>query len=79
MPYLSLLVSMKLPLSMCSKAVPVRMETAQGTEECGLMKLLTASSPSAVTMTVALTETYFPQRSAGNTRTNPSAVVKEVA
>lgn len=79
MPYLNLLVSMKLPLSMCSKAVPASMETAQGTKEYGLMRLLTANSPIAVTITVALTETRFPQRTAGNTRTNPSAVVKEIA
>lgn len=80
MPYLSPLVSMKLPLLMCSKAVPASMETAQGTKEYGLMKLLlTANSPIAVTITVALTETRFPQSSAGNTRTNPSAVVKEIA
>lgn len=81
MRYLSLLVSMKPPSLMYRKAVPVSMETVQGTKEYGLMKLfLMASSPIAVTIIVALTEMiHFLLRGADDTRTSPSAVVKGIA
>lgn len=80
MQYLSLLVSMKPPSSMCGKAVPVSMETAQGTKEYGLMKLfLMANSPIAGTIIVALIKIHFLLRGADDTRTSPSAVVKEIA
>lgn len=80
MQYLSLLVSMKPPSLMCRKAVPVSMETVQGTKEYGLMKLcLMANSPIAVTIIVALIEICFLLRDADHTRTSPSAVVKEIA
>lgn len=71
---------MKPPLLMCRKAVLVSMETVQGTKEYGLMKLfLMANSPLVVTVTVALIEIHFLLRGADNTRTSPSAVVKEIA
>lgn len=80
MRYLSLSVSMKPPSLMYRKAVPVRVEMVQGRKECGLMKLfLMANSPIAVTTTVALMEIRFLLRGAGDTRTSPSAVVKEIA
>lgn len=80
MQYLSLLVSMKPPLLLCRRAVPVSMETVQSTEEYGLRKLfLMANSPIAVTIVVALIEIYFILRGADNTRTSPSAAVKEIA
>lgn len=80
MQYLSLLVSMKPPLLMYRKAVPVRMETTQSPRECGLMKpFLMSNSPIAVTAVAATAERCFLLKSAGSTRTSPSAVAKEIA
>lgn len=80
MQYLSPLVSMKPPSLTYGKAVAVSMETVQGKKEYGLMKpLLVANSPIAVTVTVALIEMWFLLRGADNTRTSPSAAVKEIA